>query len=193
VVLLVGISGTAAFAENGSPPPLAHTAYGGGDSRGLLDRLFGNSDDKPKPDAKKPDKKDPAPNKPDKDAAPAKSEEIKKPAKIVDEAAAERKREQDTLLRRLAVCDKLQEIAFQTRDAELQHTAEQLAEKAQAAYSQRIAHLPCSSAGAESDEQILDRHLGAGATDKGRPAGTAASTVRDKNGNGRTAAREETP
>lgn len=116
-----------------------------GSSPGLLDRWFGKKE-KPAPK--------PAP-KPEKD-------EPKKPvaAKPADDSAAERQREQDVLLRRLKVCDKLAEIALQTRDEELQRMAEQLDERARTAYSQRVSHLPCSSANFESDEKVLDKHLG---------------------------------
>ena len=172
VALIVGLlSAPAAFAGDDDEPdsgvPKSHTTWGSGDSRGLFDLWFGSKDkDKPKPIEKKPatpgdkDKdKDKDTEKPPRPAG--------KPLSMVDAAAAERNREQDTLLRRLQVCDKLTEIAFQTHDAELERTAEQLAERAQAAYSQRIAHLPCSQARFDSDENILEKHLGAGTVDNG--------------------------
>jgi hypothetical protein len=92
-------------------------------------------------------------------------ETVKKPAapkriNEVDQAAAERSREEAALFRRLAVCDKLMEIAVRNNDNELLRRAETLDERARAAYAQRTAHL--GNVGEfQSDEQILEKHLGA--------------------------------
>lgn len=198
LALLVGFSASAVSAadrdEDDSAVPRARTHGGPVHSGpGLINKLFG--DDKPRPIEKKPaarsDKESAARS--DKETARS-ATKPSKPASVADEAAAERKREQDTLLRRLAVCDKLTEIAVQTRDVDLQHVAEQLEERAQTAYAQRTAHLPCSNAGRfESDEQTLKKHLGAGAAVNGRQAGTPPSLVQDANRNGRAAAREDRP
>jgi hypothetical protein len=67
------------------------------------------------------------------------------PAKpVVDEAAAERAREESALLRRLEVCDKLMEIAVRTNDNDLMRKAEDLDRRARTAYSQHTAHLNAS-------------------------------------------------
>jgi len=77
------------------------------------------------------------------------------PAPVVDTAAAVRAREEAAYLRRLAVCDKLQEVAQDTNDGELSRLAEQLAEQAWQVYLQRTAQLPASRADVE--DHLLDR------------------------------------
>jgi len=57
----------------------------------------------------------------------------------VDPAVRERDREEEAFLRRSAVCLKLQEIALRTNDDDLLRRAEQLSDKAWAAYEQRQA------------------------------------------------------
>jgi hypothetical protein len=98
-----------------------------------------------------------------KPAPPAKNADKKKPdvavkvspAPVVDTAAAVRAREEAAYLRRLAVCDKLQEIAWETNDAELGQLAEQLVDRAWQVYNQRTANLPASRPDAE--EHLLDK------------------------------------
>src|SRR5207245_2565264 len=85
----------------------------------------------PTRDAKKADRKGTKPPEAPVKAAPA-----------VDEAAQQRNREEAAYLRRLAVCDKLKQIAYQTNDEKLQRQAEQLDERVWEVYSQRIANLP---------------------------------------------------
>jgi hypothetical protein len=72
------------------------------------------------------------------------------------QAASERSREQATLLRRLAVCDQLKMIAYHNKDDALLHRAEQLEDRVQAAYSQRIAHLPASKAAPPRKDSAAD-------------------------------------
>ncbi|MCS6851831.1 MAG: hypothetical protein NZ700_11760 [Gemmataceae bacterium] len=114
------------------------------------------------------------------------------PPSKTDEAVATRLREQEALLRRLKVCDRLAEIACQTQDDDLQRMVEQLDERARATYAQRIAHLPCSSARFDSDEETLDRHLAPKATPssaKLQPRGPATA----REGTRRTAGGEGQP
>jgi hypothetical protein len=106
------------------------------------------------------DEKKPAPKKPEtkpKRESAKKSAAPSKPATVVDEAAAERAREEAILMRRLQVCDRLTEIAIRTNDTDLLHRAEALDERARTAYAQRTAYLRGSSATAESDGRVLER------------------------------------
>jgi hypothetical protein len=110
-----------------------------------------------------------------------------KPSTVVDAAAAERAREQDTLLRRLDVCDRLMQIAVDMKDEDLQRQVEQLEERARMTYAQRTAYLPAGGAHLELEEQILQKHLGAAAD---RPAASVAS---GDSAFGRTAVMEVKP
>jgi hypothetical protein len=80
----------------------------------------------------------------------------------VESAAARRARETADFLRRMAVCDKLKDIAFQTNDEELLRKAEQLDQRALAVYQQHSGQV--ASGGLQADERILDRRLGQSAT-----------------------------
>jgi hypothetical protein len=80
----------------------------------------------------------------------------------VETAAAARQREMQTLLRRLNVCDRLREIALETNDPELGRRAEELDARAWQVYTQRTGGQPGGVPDFESDERILDKHLGAG-------------------------------
>lgn len=83
-----------------------------------------------------------------------------KPAPVVETPVMIRKREQDAWERRLQVCLRLMDLANQSGDDQLYRQAEELEQRAWAVYLQRTAHLPSGGVRAESDEQILDRHLG---------------------------------
>jgi hypothetical protein len=137
--LLVGLSATAIAygGEMDSRPPL-----GGG--HGLLNRLFA-------PKEKAPDKKP---------AEPPAKETAKKPSPTVKNASA-RSRELADYLRRMAVCDQLMQVAYDTKDEELQRQVEQLRERVWDTYQVRTERLPTATKASESDEQILDKHLGA--------------------------------
>ncbi len=74
-----------------------------------------------------------------------------KPQAEARRGASQRAQEQATLLRRLAVCDQLKLIAYQTKDDALLHRAEQLEDRAQSLYSQRTAYLPASKAAVTSN------------------------------------------
>jgi hypothetical protein len=79
-----------------------------------------------------------------------------KVAPVVDEAAQQRNREEAAYLRRLAVCDKLKQIAYQTNDEKLQRQAEQLDERVWEVYSQRISHLPVGRTDLEREACLPD-------------------------------------
>lgn len=148
---------TAAGKDSGGP---AGKEAGG--LAGWLNRNFGGPTG-PKPAdakaAKQPEKqaaKPAAAKDADEDQTPTAS----RPVNQVDAAANERERELAALLRRQKVCLKLQEIALKNNDEELMRKAEQLDERAREIYAQRTAHLPCSDALFQSDEQTLEKHLG---------------------------------
>jgi hypothetical protein len=109
----------------------------------------------PAPPAKKPEK--------DKDKD---KESEKLPAKALpsphlserNEAALLRAREEEAMLRRWAVCDKLKEIADRTGDDELAKMADQLTERARDLYFQRTSNLPSSRATPNLDDLIEDKH-----------------------------------
>lgn len=86
----------------------------------------------------------------------------KKPAakSPIDQAAALREQEMQTLLRRQKVCLQLMQIAEETNDPELQRKAEQLDQRAREIYTQRTANLPVAiTGGFEPDEHALDKGL----------------------------------
>jgi hypothetical protein len=123
---------------------------------------YGPVGEESKPDPKKPaDKK--ANGKPAKEpAAPAVAA---KPAGAGD--AVVRSPEEAEFLRRSEACLKLREIALRNNDPELLRRAEQLDEKAWAAYSQRLATKPGDDK-FDSDEQALDHLLSPGKDDKSK-------------------------
>jgi len=148
----------------GDPPPAAPLTLIPKNSPldDWLNRKFGGPTG-PKPEvakaAKEQNKKPAKPQQPvdaDEDEKPTAS----RPTNQVDAAANERERELEALLRRQKVCLKLQEIALKNNDEELMRKAEQMDERAREIYAQRTAHLPCSDAVFESDEQTLEKHLG---------------------------------
>jgi hypothetical protein len=140
----------------------ANAVPGHGSFFNTLNRWFAPTQ---KPAPKKPK---PAPKK--KDAEKTEAAPAKTPT-MVDVAAVERERELQSLLRRQQVCLKLMQIAAETHDEELQRKAEGLDERARAVYSQRTAHLPsCKNGVFESDEKILEKHLGPTDSAAGRSA-----------------------
>src|SRR5262249_28045325 len=108
------------------------------------------------------------PDKKAKDAADKKAEPAAKKELLVDQSAAERLREEAALLRRLAVCDQLKLIATQNKDDTLLRQAEQIEQRAQAVYSQRVARLQGGVTGTETDEQILTKQAGKDTAGGGR-------------------------
>jgi hypothetical protein len=139
--ILLGL-GTAALAEDpadGAAAPHPNNGWYG--------HLF-FSNDKPAPAPA------PVPVRNDKKADRKGTKSPEAPAKVapvVDEAAQQRNREEAAYLRRLAVCDKLKQIAYQTNDEKLQRQAEQLDERVWEVYSQRIANLPVGRSDLERD------------------------------------------
>jgi hypothetical protein len=151
MTMLVGLSAAGSRATAGDdedvPPPKVQ--YGRGP--GLFDRWFASNS---KPAEKKPAKKDTANTEKDK----ADKDKPKKPA--AENPVAIRAREEAALMRRIQVCDRLKNLANQMNDDELYRRAEELDQKSWAVYQQRTSHLPVSNATCESDEDVLDRHLG---------------------------------
>jgi hypothetical protein len=92
------------------------------------------SDDQqaPPPDKSAPANKADKPDKADKPAPGAAGAPAPRPARVAD-----RDREEKAYLRRIAVVDRLREIAIDTRDPDLLRQADQLEEKASALYQQR--------------------------------------------------------
>jgi hypothetical protein len=132
----------------GDPPPddtspTTPSTWGGSmHSSSWFKGMFGTEEKKEQEQKKEPES---APLR--KDKAPAKNlAPAPKPADQASRAASERGQEQAALLRRLAVCDQLKLIAYQTKDDALLHRAEQLEDRAQSLYNQRISHLPASRA-----------------------------------------------
>jgi hypothetical protein len=189
VVLAVGLGATAWAADDDDETPPARPPNRGGSFTNTLNRMFNGGDSGSK--AKPP----PIPLK--KKAAPKAAEASKAAADAAkasaDGAAAERAQAEAVYLRRQAVCLKLMQIAAQNNDAELQELAEKLDHQAWQLYAQRTAHLPAGSAGFESDEGELEKHLGAQAAGEGRPSALLAQPDADKNHAGRTASREVKP
>jgi hypothetical protein len=105
-----------------------------------------------------------------------------------DDGAALRAREETALLRRLEACDKLTEIATRNNDTVLLHKAEDLNQRAWAAYNQKMGSKGDSASSFESDEAAIERLLGPDA--EGR---TAASPLRNPDRNAQAAAKEVNP
>jgi hypothetical protein len=179
VIVSLGATVARAGEDDEKPAGPAKTTYGRGP--GLMERLFKSSE---KPEAKKPAKKE-ADN-----AAKEKADKPEKPA--VDSAVAIRAREQAAFERREQVCLRLMDLANQQNDQESYRRAEELNAKAWAVYRLRTAHLPAGNA-AESDEEVLDRHLGnksAAATNVGN---LTSGTAKAKDRNSQAAVREVKP
>ncbi len=143
---------------------------------GFFSRLFGGAKKEPakKPDDKKTDDKE-KPVKPD----PADRAEVPE----VDTMAAEALRERANYLRRLLVCDRMEEL---TTDPDLLRQIDELRRRSQLTYAQRTAYMP---AGAHTfDEATLDKHLGSGAA---RRAEAPAYTVHGRDSIGQTASWED--
>jgi hypothetical protein len=92
----------------------------------------------------------------DKDAG-TKQEQAGKPDKEKQDEQAKLKREQAVYLRRLAVCDRLREVALRTNGETLSQKADQLEAQALAVYNKRIARFKASNAVYQADEAALDK------------------------------------
>ena len=89
-------------------------------------------------------------SKPEEKKPAAKVEPVDEGPSLADRAAEARLREQKSYLRRLEVCDRLQEIAIETNDAALQRQVEQLSQQVFEVYKQRTAS-PVSGARYEAE------------------------------------------
>jgi len=163
--------------DDDAPQPASKAKFGRGP--GLMDRLFMVS---PKPAEKKPANKD-ADKKP--------NDKVRKPA--TEGPAAVRAREQAAFERRSQVCLRLMDLANQQNDMELYRRAEELEQRAWAVYIQRTSHLPISNLAVETDEQILDRHLGDKKTTAKSAKDLKAGTAKVKDGDSQAAVREVKP
>jgi hypothetical protein len=115
--LALGLGASAVLADDDPPPPpKAPTS-------GWVGPLKDWNKPAPKPEVKKKDP--PPPPKPT----------------IAEQVQAARYREQADLLRRMAVCDKLMEIAVRNNDAELIRKVEQLQERANNVYTDHAVSL----------------------------------------------------
>ena len=110
--MALGVTTTTVFADD-DPPPTPKTAPASGWAGPLKD--WNKPAPKPQPKKVEP----PAPPKPT----------------LSEKVQAARYKEQADLLRRLAICDKLKEIAERTNDPELERKAEQLEERANSLYA----------------------------------------------------------
>jgi hypothetical protein len=146
-------------------------------------RWFGGA--KKKEPEKKPEKKKVAPDKNVVERPVQPNLENKPDIPIVDDGKAERARAEATYLRRMLVCDKLEEM---TNDLELLRQIDGLRQRVRMTYSQRTAYLPAAGAH-DLDEEIIGQHLGAA----GRRPEAAAHTVHATESLEGTASREEKP
>jgi hypothetical protein len=134
-VALLGLAATVAGARGGplddkdAPPDKADGAKGS-----WLGNWFGKGD-KPKADEGKV---------------------VDKPTRPPS-AAREQKRAMNAFLRRMQVCDRLREIAYNTNDTELEQQANDLEEQARRLYEQQTARLP---RGGSADEVALEKSVG---------------------------------
>jgi hypothetical protein len=113
-----------------------------------------------------------------KDKKAEKNEAAERHAISMKAAVAAQAREKSDWLRRVAVCDKLRDIAILTNDAELLRKADSLDQRAWDTYQKRTARLPAGPAGTQSDERILERRLGTSTSISQSllPAGGASSS-----------------
>ncbi len=108
--------------------------------------------------------KSPAPVK----TKPSKTKDLIAPkVSALNAAASAQAREKADWIRRIAVCDKLREIAIVANDEELRRKADQLDQRAWDVYVKHTANLPSGMASLQ-DERILGRRLGtSGGTGQG--------------------------
>jgi hypothetical protein len=116
--LALGIGSSAVLADDDTPPPKAPP------TSGWVGPFKDWNRPAPKPEAKK--KADPPPP--------------PKPT-IAEKVQAARYKEQADLLRRMAVCDRLMEIAVRSNDAELARKVEQLQERVNNVYAEHAVTL----------------------------------------------------
>jgi hypothetical protein len=133
--LALGLGASTVLADDDPPPPKPPTS-------GFVGPFKEWNKPAPKPEVKK--KVDPPPP--------------RKPT-ITEQVQAARYREQADLLRRMAVCDKLMEIAVHNNDAELIRKVEQLQERANNLYTEHAVSLAKAVEGssANSSMAVADR------------------------------------
>jgi hypothetical protein len=85
-----------------------------------------------------------------------------------ERAARDQKRELNAYLRRMQVCDRLRQIAYDTNDAELERQADELEEQARLVYERATSRLPLAGS---PDETALGQRLGTGSATPGDPPG----------------------
>lgn len=123
------------------------------------------------------------------DKKAAKDKEPPKPP-LVNSTAAMRSRELSNYLRRLAVCDQLAQVAYDTKDDDLQRQVDQLKERVWTTYQVRTDQLGAGAGRYESDDKILDKHLGNRTAAKDSTDETLLGKNPSKNTLGRTALKE---
>jgi hypothetical protein len=167
--------------QDDSPPPSTSSSWGGSmHSSSWFKGMFSTQDKKKEPQPEK--NKDPqGESAPRADKAATKNmAPAPKPAVQARRAASERGQEQATLLRRLAVCDQLKLIAYQTKDDALLHRAEQLEDRAQSFYAQRIAHLPASKAPVPANDSSNEKSARPASVSDNALRSTSLPGVKDK-------------
>jgi hypothetical protein len=115
-----------------------------------------------------------------------------KKASIADDVAAQRDREEKAYLRRQAVCDRLREIAQQTKDEELERKVRQLDERIWAIYSQHTHRPPGTDDTLDVDQAALDQQLGSDSA-QSTLSGPAADQLSGKDRARQASVREEKP
>jgi hypothetical protein len=148
-----------------------------------LVKMFGGDSSRKEPEKPKPE--------PKKEAAPAKKPATpRQQASGVDEAAAVQARERATLGRRLAILDKLKEIANNTHDNELMRHTEELEERAWTAFGQHTAYLRDGAGLFEAEDKNLDKQSGTAPAAGERSPESASYTVSGKDASSHTALKE---
>lgn len=173
LVVALGATAAARAGEMDVRPP--------GSGSGLFYKLFGRKDPPPEKKPAEPTAKDK-----DKDKA-------KKPASPVKSPTSRRSKELTNYLRRMAVCDQLMQVAYDTKDDDLQREVEQLRERVWATYQVRTEQLPSGGKKPESDDQILEKHLGGKTAAKEAVDDVLLGSTPRKNSSSRTARKEDEP
>lgn len=148
VLMGLGVAGAAPRDDEDTPPKSSAAKKS---SSWSFRRLLGLED-------KNPPKKQPEKATAKKSDAPA-AKAAPPATRLAKKAASDRLKEEEALQRRQAVILRLEEIAMETNDSDLERQIEQLKERVWAQYMERIARLPASKARFEGDERLLDQHL----------------------------------
>lgn len=159
-VILMAVFGLAPAARGGDdtddPLPPRERAVSG---HGVFNKLF---------DAISPPAKKPVPKKPGSKTAGA-------PKVTIINATPDPRIGADTaFFRRVAVCDQLREIAAARNDADLEHQADELNQRAWDVYSQAMSRKPAADSDASEGKKEPAKKDGRVAKDKGRKFGRPA-------------------